>query len=77
MKKVSKYIPGEMSLKARFIIYADSECILKKEKSRPNHPENSYTVRKVKHKPSGYSWGLICSFDETKNWHNFYRGKDL
>ena len=36
----------------------------------------SYTEWKVKHKPSGYSWYLICLFDKTKNYHNFYRGKD-
>ena len=38
--------------------------------------KNSYTQRKVKHKPSGYSLSLICSFDETKNRHKFYRKKD-
>ena len=32
------------------------------------------TQRKAEHKPSGYSWSLICSFDATKN--NFYRGND-
>ena len=31
---------------------------------------------KAKHKPSGYSWSLICSFDATKSRHNFYREKD-
>ena len=31
---------------------------------------------KAKHKPSGYSWSLICSFDATKSKHNFYREKD-
>ena len=75
-EKVLKYNPGENSLKAPFIIYADLECILKKEQSCQNNLKNSYTERKVKHKPSGYSYGLICSFDATKNRHNFYRGKD-
>ena len=32
--------------------------------------------RKAKHKPSGYSLSLICSFDETKNRHKFCRRKD-
>ena len=50
--------------------------MLKKEQSCQNNPKNSYTERKAKHKPSGYSLSLNCSFDETKNWHKFYRRKD-
>ena len=75
-EKILKYNHGEKSLKAPFTIYADLECLLKKEQSHQNNPENSYTQRKAKHKPSGYSLGLICSFDGTKNRHNFYRRKD-
>ena len=41
-----------------------------------NNPENSYTEKKAKHKPSGYAWCSICSFDDTKNRHYFYRRKD-
>ena len=47
-----------------------------KKQSYQNNPKNSYTERKVKHKPSGYSWSLICLFDETKNRRKFYRRKD-
>ena len=71
-----EYLPGEKSLKAPFTVYADLECILKKISSCQNNPENSYTEKKAKHKPSGYAWSLICSFDNTKNKHYFYRGKD-
>ena len=71
-----KYLPGEKSLKVPFIIYADLECLLKKVRSCQNNPENSYTEKKVKHKPSGYAWCSICSFDDTKNKRYFYRGKD-
>ena len=63
-------------LKVPFTIYADLECLLKKEKPRQNNAENSYTQRKAKHKPSGYSLSLICSFNETKNRRKFYRRKD-
>ena len=48
----------------------------KKEKYCPNNPENSYTDKKAKHKRSGYSLSLICSFDETKSRRKFYRRKD-
>ena len=71
-----EYLPGEKSLKALFIVYADLECILKKIQYCQNNPENSYTEKKAKHKPSGYAWCSICSFDDTKNKHYFYRGKD-
>ena len=71
-----KYLPGEKSLKIPFIIYADLQCVLKKVRSCQNNPKNSYTEKKVKHKPSGYAWCSICSFDKTKNRRYFYRGKD-
>ena len=74
-EQILKYNHGEKSLKAPFTIYADLECLLKKEQSHQNNPENSYTQRKAKHKPSGYSWSLICSFDETKNRYKIYRGR--
>ena len=62
-----KYLPGENSLKAPFIIYADLERLFKKMSSCKNNPENSYTEKNVKHKPSGYAWCSICLFDDTKN----------
>ena len=68
---------GDKSLKAPFTIYADLEGLLKKEQSCQNNPKNSYTQTKAKHKPSGYSLSLICSFDEKKNRHKFFRRKDI
>ena len=58
-----KYLPGEKSLKAPFIVYADLECILKKAKYCQNNLENSYAEKKAKRKPSRFTWCLICSFD--------------
>ena len=75
-KNILNYSPVDKSLKAPFIIYADLEYLLKKEQSCQKNPESSYTQRKAKHNPSGYSFSLICSFDETKNRHKFYRRKD-
>ena len=71
-----KYLPGEKSLKAPCIIFADLECLLKKMQYCQNNPKNSYTEKKAKHKPSGYTCCSICSFDDTKNKCYFYRGKD-
>ena len=50
--------------------------MLKKEQSYQNNSEKSYTERKAKHEPSGYSLSLICLFDATKNKDYSYRGKD-
>ena len=71
-----KYVPGEKSLKVPFTIYVNLECLPKKVQSSQNNPENSYTEKKVKHKPSGYAWCSICSFDDTKSRCCFYRRKD-
>ena len=74
--KILKYNPGEKSLKVPFIIYADLECLLEKVDTCSNNPEKSYTEKKAKHKPSGYSLVTCCSFDKSKTKHKYYRGKD-
>ena len=40
-----------------------------------NNSEYSYTEKTVKHKTSEYAWCSICSFDDTKSRHYFYRRK--
>ena len=74
--KTLKYNHGEKSLKVPFTIYADLECLLIKQQSCQNNPNESYTERKAMHKPCGYALSLICSFYETKNKQNFYRGRN-
>ena len=64
--KILKYNPGEKSLKVPFIIYADLECLLQKIDTCQNNPEKSYTEKKSKHKPSGYSLVTCCSFNKSK-----------
>ena len=41
-----------------------------------NNPEKSYTEKKTKHTPSGYSLFRNCSFQATKNKLDCYKGKD-
>ena len=48
----------------------------KKVLSCQNNTENSYTEKKAKHKFLGYTWSLICAFDNTNNKLYFYRGED-
>ena len=58
-KNILKYSPGDKLLKALFIVYVDLEGLLKKEQLCQSNAENSYTEKKAKHKPSGYSLSLI------------------
>ena len=73
--KILKYNPGKKSLKAPAILFADLESLLCKIDTRQNNPEKSYTERKAKHKPSGYSLVTSCLFDKSKTECNYCRGK--
>ena len=48
------------------MIHAHFECLLDKMHSCQNNSEKSYTEKKTKHIPSGYSLFANCSFDEKK-----------
>ena len=74
--KTLKYNYGEKSSKTPFIIYADLECLLIKQQSCHNFPNESYTERKAMPEPCGYALTLVSSFDSKQNKHSFYRGKD-
>ena len=67
VQKILKYNPGQKSLKAPFAIYLDLQCLLIKEQSFQNNPEKSYTEKKARHEPSGWSMFTRCSFDEKEN----------
>ena len=67
--KIIKYNQGEKSIKSPFIIY---ECLLEKISTCYNNPEKSSTAEINKHTPLG----THCSFDETKNKLDYYRGED-
>ena len=71
-----KYNHGEKSIKMPFTIYADLECLLEKMSTCQNNPNKSSTTKINKHRPSGYSIFTSCSFDESKNKINYYRGDD-
>ena len=71
-----KYNQGEKSMKLPFTIYADLECLLEKMRTCQNNPNESSTTKINKHTPSGYSLFTHCSFDNSKNKLNYYRGED-
>ena len=73
---IIKYNHGEKSMKVPFVRYVDLECLLKKMSTCINNPNESSTTKINKHIPSGYSIFTSCSFDESKNKLNYYRGKD-
>ena len=52
--KILKYSYGEKSLRAPFVIYSDLECLLLKQQSCQNNPNESYTDRKAIHEPCGW-----------------------
>ena len=52
------------------------ESLLENMHSCQNNPEKSFTDKKAKHTPSGYSWITCCSFDAPKNEIGYCRGKD-
>ena len=63
-------------MKASFIIYADSECLLEKINICHNDPKKLSAKKINKHIAPGYSLFTHCSFDDTKNKPDYYRGKD-
>ena len=65
--KTIKYNPGEKSLKAPFSFFLDLECILKKLQSIQNNPEKSYTEKKARHEPSGWSMEKFVLKNYVKN----------
>ena len=73
---IIKYNHGEKSMKLPFVIYADLECLLEKMSTCQNNPNKLSTTKINKHTPSGYSLFTNCSFDESKNKLNYYRGDD-
>ena len=73
---IIKYNQGEKSIKLPFVVYADLECLLEKISTCQNNPNESSTTEINKHIPSDYSIFTHCSFDQTKNKLNHYRGKD-
>ena len=69
---ILKYNHGEKSL----VIYLDLECLLVKMLLSQNNLGKSYTERKAKHEPSGWTMFTNCSLDATKNKLDYYRGID-
>ena len=63
-------------MKSAYVIYADTECILKKMDACSNDPNKSSTEKINEHEMCGYAIFTDCSFDKKNNKLGYYRGKD-
>ena len=66
----------QKSDKARFVIYANLECLIEKNDGCKNNPEKLSTKIVSEHMPSGFSMSTISPFRGTENKRDVYRGKD-
>ena len=65
-----KYISstsGKNSLRVPIVIYAGFECLLFKMDSCEKCPDNSYTEKRSRHIPCGYSLTTCYSYVKTLN----------
>ena len=67
---------GKNNLRVPIIIYADFECLFFKMDSCEKCTGSSYTEKKARHIPYGYSLTTCYSYDKTLNNCLYYRGKD-
>ena len=73
--KTVKYKHSQKSKRAPFIIYSVLECLLQKT-IMINNDQNKSTIKINNHIPFGYSMYTQCSFDNTKNKLDHYKGED-
>ena len=75
-KNILKYRLGENFMKFPFVIYPNTEFLLEKVDTYHNDLEKSSTTEVIKHTTYGYSLLTQCSFDNDRNKHDYYRGKN-
>ena len=70
--KAVMYKYSQKSKRVPLVIYSDIECLVKKT----DDDQNKTTIKINSHIPCGYSMFTHCSFDNTKNKLDNYRGED-
>ena len=73
--KILEYKHSQKSKRVPFVIYSYLECLLQKTNDE-NNDQNKSTIKINNHIPCGYSIYTQCSFDNTKNKLDHYRGED-
>ena len=74
--KILDFNQYHKSDKARFIIYAGLETLIRETDEYKNNPEKSSATILGKHVPSSFSMSTKLSFKDIENKHDVYRGKD-
>ena len=64
----------QKSLKTAFVIYVDTESLLGKIHACDNNPEKSSKTKISNHTSCYSSLSTHCSFDISRNKHNFFKG---
>ena len=73
--KTLEYKHSQKSKRTPFEIYSDLKCLLQKINDE-NNDQNKSTIQINNHILCGYSMYTQCSFDNTKNKLDHYRGED-
>ena len=74
--KIFEFNQYQKSHKAKFIIYADLECLIEKIVGCKNNTENSSTSKVSEHIPLSFSMSTVSYFRSIENKHDMYGGKD-
>ena len=62
--------------KMPYIVYADTELLIRKIDELANNLENSSTMKIGKHIPCGYSMSIVLGFNHIEGKRTLYKGKD-
>ena len=72
----SKFNQYMKSDKIPYIVYANTESLIKKIDGYANNAESSSTTKTGEHIPCGYSMSTIWAFDNIENKHTLYCRED-
>lgn len=75
-ENILKFENIEKQMRVPFVVYADFESILKPLETVEPNPQDSYTIKSLKHEPYSFAYLIKCSFDDTISKFKLYRGSD-
>lgn len=73
-ENILKFENIERQMQVPFVVYADFESILKPIYTCEPNPQRSYTNRTYSHEPYSFAYLIKCSFDNSINKFQLYRG---
>jgi hypothetical protein len=75
-ENILKFENIEKQMRVPFVVYADFESVLKPVENNEPNPENSYTLKSLKHEPYSFAYLIKCSFNDSISKFELYRGND-